>query len=80
MGSTTQTLTINQKETFKMSLTLEAGRLISTTDMRLARKLQQIVKIADITGGREPLAIRQSKKCVSFMLAGEFYELEAVTA
>jgi hypothetical protein len=28
-----------------MSLTLEAGRLISTTDMRLAKKLQQIVTL-----------------------------------
>ena len=61
-----------------MSLTLEAGRLISTTDMKLARKLQQVINVRDITGGREPLAIKQDKKCISFMLAGEFYELEAV--
>lgn len=59
-----------------MSLTIEAGRLISTTDMQLARKLQQVIKIAEITRGCEPQAIRQSNKCISFMLGGEFYEVE----
>lgn len=61
-----------------MSALLEAGRLISTSDIKLARKLQKVVKVADITGGKTPEALRQSAKTISFIFAGEFYELEAV--
>lgn len=60
------------------NIILKAGRLVSTTDMKLAKKLQTIVKLEDITGGATPEAIRGTRKSISFMLAGEYYELEAI--
>lgn len=57
---------------------LKIGRLVSTTDMKLARKLQKIIKLEEITHGATPRAIRGTRDSVSFMLAGEFYELERV--
>lgn len=58
----------------------EAGRLISTSDMRLAKKLQQVVRVADITRGATPEDVRPSGANISFMLGGEFYELAPVVA
>ena len=60
------------------SIILKAGRLVSTTDMKLARKLQTIVKLEEITNGATPEAIRGTRNSISFMLRGEFYELERV--
>jgi hypothetical protein len=62
-----------------MSFVITVGRLVSTTDIKLARKLQQVVKLDDITKGTTPEALRQSKNRLSFMLAGEYYELERVS-
>lgn len=61
-----------------MSILIKAGRLVSTTDMKLARKLQQVVKLEEITGGATPEALRGTRDRISFMLRGEYYELEAV--
>lgn len=61
-----------------MSIIIKVGRLVSTTDMKMARKLQQVVKMDEITKGKTPEAIRQGLDSISFMLAGEFYELERV--
>lgn len=61
-----------------MQVLIEVGRLVSTTDMKLARKLQKIVKLEDITNGATPEAIRGTRDRLSFMLAGEYYELERV--
>lgn len=60
------------------SLTIKAGRLISTSDMQLARKLQKTIKLVDITGGATPQAVKQTANTISFMFCGEYYELEAV--
>lgn len=60
------------------SIILTVGRLVSTTDMKLAAKLQEVVKLEDITKGATPEAIRGTRNSISFMLAGEFYELERV--
>lgn len=60
-----------------MSTLLQAGRLISTSDIKLASKLQQIVKVADITGNNNPEDLRQANGAISFMFGGEFYELAA---
>jgi hypothetical protein len=46
--------------------------------MKLARKLQKIVKLDEITHGATPEAIRGTRDRLSFMLAGEYYELERV--
>ena len=61
-----------------MSIIITVGRLVSTTDMKLARKLQTVVNLEDITNGATPEAIRQGRNSISFMLRGEFYELERV--
>lgn len=61
-----------------MSIIIKVGRLVSTTDMKAAQKLQKVVKLEDITKGRTPEAIRQGLNSISFMLAGEFYELERI--
>ena len=61
-----------------MSILIKAGKLVSTTDMKLARKLQQIVKLEDITGGATPEKLRQARDRLSFIIRGEYYELEAV--
>ncbi len=61
-----------------MQLLIEVGRLVSTTDMKLARKLQTTVKLEEITHGATPEAIHQGLNSISFMLAGEFYELERI--
>lgn len=60
------------------NIILKAGRLVSTTDIKLARKLQTVVKLEEITRGATPEAIRGTRNSISFMLAGEFYELERV--
>lgn len=60
-----------------MSILISAGRLISTSDMKLARKLQSIVSVEEITGGETPRHLRQYHGTLSFMFGGEFYELEA---
>lgn len=60
------------------SIIITVGRLVSTTDLKLATKLQEVVKLEDITKGRTPEAIRGTRQSISFMLAGEFYELERV--
>lgn len=61
-----------------MSIIIKVGRLVSTTDMKMAKKLQQVVKLDEITKGQTPEAIRQGLKSISFMHRGEFYELERV--
>jgi hypothetical protein len=61
-----------------MQLLINAGRLVSTTDMKLARNLREVVAVKDILGGKMPEGLRQTKKAISFMLNGELYELEAV--
>lgn len=61
-----------------MQALITIGRLVSTTDMKLARKLQTTVKLEEITNGQTPEAIRQGLNSISFMLAGEFYELERI--
>ena len=61
-----------------MQTLIKAGRLISTTDMKLAEKLQTIINLNEITAGKTPQAIRQNRARLSFMLAGEYYELERV--
>lgn len=58
-----------------MSLLIKAGRLVSTTDLKLARKLQQVVSIEEITGGNTPQALRQAKDAISFLYRGEYYEV-----
>ena len=60
------------------NIIIKTGRLVSTTDMKLAAKLHEVVKLEDITAGRTPEALRQGLNSISFMLAGEFYELERV--
>ena len=60
-----------------MGLLITAGKLISTSDLKLAYKLQKFVSIAEITGGTTPEALRQSLHRISFMHHGEYYELEA---
>ena len=60
------------------NILINTGRLVSTTDMKAAEKLQQIVKLEDITKGATPEKIRQGLNSISFMLRGEFYELERV--
>lgn len=57
---------------------ITAGRLISTTDLKMARKLRELVTLEQITRGATPRAIRQGLNSISFMHAGEFYELERV--
>lgn len=52
-----------------------AGKLISTSDMKLARRLQQPIIVADITQFRQPRDIRQESGSISFMFGGHFYEL-----
>lgn len=59
-----------------MSILITVGKLVSTTDMKLAAKLQQVVKLDDITKGATPEALRQGRNSISFMFRGEFYELE----
>lgn len=61
-----------------MSVLLEVGRLVSTSDEKLARKLQQLVRLDEITHGVQPGAIETTKSGISFMLDGEFYELERI--
>lgn len=61
-----------------MSVLLEVGRLVSTSDEKLARKLQQFVRLDEITHGQEPEAIETTASSLSFMLGGNFYELEKV--
>jgi hypothetical protein len=63
-----------------MSVLLEVGRLVSTSDEKLARKLQKLVRLDEITGGKTPEALRQSQSGISFMFAGSYYELERVAA
>ena len=60
-----------------MQALIKVGRLVSTTDMKLARKLEQIMELDDITKGATPERIIQARGRISFMLAGEYYELEA---
>jgi hypothetical protein len=60
-----------------MQALIEVGRLVSTTDLKLARKLQTIVKLEEITHGATPERLIQARGTLSFMLAGEYYELEA---
>lgn len=60
------------------NIILKVGRLVSTTDLKLAAKLQEVISLEDITKGRTPEAIRGTRDSISFMLAGEFYELERV--
>lgn len=60
-----------------MQALIKVGRLVSTTDMKLARKLQTVVKLEDITNGATPERLIQARGRISFMLAGEYYELEA---
>ena len=55
---------------------ITVGRLVSTTDMALARQLQQIVNVNDITGGATLHELIQYGQSISFMFGGEFYELE----
>lgn len=63
-----------------MSILIRAGKLISTSDLKLAVKLQQFVSIAEITGNATPQALRQSRDCISFMHRGEYYEIERASA
>lgn len=63
-----------------MQTLITIGRLVSTTDIKLARKLQTTVKLEEITRGKTPEAIRQNLNSISFMLAGEFYELERIAS
>jgi len=60
-----------------MQALITIGRLVSTTDMKLAKKLQEIVNIEEITNGTTPERIIQTRGRISFMLAGEYYEIEA---
>lgn len=59
-----------------MSILITAGRLISTTDLSLAKKLQKIIKIEEITGGKTPEALKQYQNTIGFMFRGEYYEIE----
>jgi hypothetical protein len=52
-----------------------AGKLISTSDMKLARKLQQTIIVADITHFNQPQKVQKTDRSISFIFAGEFYEL-----
>lgn len=61
-----------------MSTLIKIGRLVSTTDMKMAAKLHEVVKLEDITEGKTPQALRQGLNTISFMFGGEFYELERV--
>lgn len=61
-----------------MSLLIKAGRLVSTTDIKLARKLHQVVRVHDITDGHAPQALKQAGDYISFIYRGEFYELERI--
>lgn len=64
-----------------MSILLEAGRLVSTSDEKLARKLQQLVKLDDITHGEKPGAVETTESgTIGFMFAGNYYELAEVRA
>ena len=63
-----------------MSVLLQAGRLVSTSDEKLARKLQQLVKLEDITHGNQPVRVEPTEGGISFMFGGNFYELEEVAA
>ncbi len=60
-----------------MSIVIKAGKLISTSDLKLAEKLQKTIKLEEITGGRMPERLVQTGGVISFMLRGEYYELEA---
>lgn len=60
-----------------MQALITIGKLVSTTDMKLAAKLQEVVKMEEITNGATPERIIQARGRISFMLAGEYYELEA---
>ena len=57
---------------------ITVGRLVSTSDLKLANKLQEVIELETITKGATPEAIRGTRDSISFMLAGEFYELERV--
>jgi hypothetical protein len=54
------------------------GRLISTTDMKLARKLGEIVDVEAITRGHRVHFSRTECGTICFMLSGELYEVQNV--
>ena len=54
------------------------GRLISTTDMKLARKLGEIVDIDAIIKGHRVRFDCTESGTICFMLSGELYEVQNV--
>ena len=53
----------------------EIGRLISTTDIKLARKLEQFVTIDEITGGDPCKRTTTEAGTITFWHHGELFEL-----
>lgn len=56
----------------------EVGRLISTTDMKLARKLGEFVQIDKITGGKRCKYSTTDQGTICFWYNNELYELGEV--
>ena len=54
------------------------GRLVSTTDMDLARKIGQVISLDEITGGKPSAARTVEEGNQQHVINGEFYELERV--
>ncbi len=61
-----------------MQILITAGRLVSTSDIKLAAKLGQLVTIQECTGNRTPRALRQSNGTISFLHGTEYFELATV--
>lgn len=53
------------------------GKLISTTDMKMAKRLGEVVNVSEITGGQTPQWCRQANNTLSMMFHGEYYEVAA---
>jgi len=54
---------------------VEAGRLISTTDMEAAELLSKVVRLAELTGGREERRERIDADTMLIVAKGELYYL-----
>ena len=61
------------------SASIEAGRLIGTTDLKLARKLGEVVKVETITGGTRCHMERTEAGTIELMHHGELFELAEVS-
>ena len=62
-------------KTLVKSAMIEVGRLVSTTDLKLAVKLGQLVSIAELTGGRNVNPERVDSETVLITVGSELHYL-----